>query len=163
MIGEARFVGLDPWAAGRPRRRDIAGLLSGLFALGAVLVWRSLAEPVVVTPVAVVSGAERERLARTIDATNAATARLGVPWPLWLRDTLIDLPPGAAALQVDIDPQAARLRLVLDVGEFALAEVAIQRLEARARFAAVRIVAHERAPDGRLRVSLEGRIVAESP
>lgn len=154
-----RFIGLDPWASKRPRRRDWLLLFSGAVAMIAATANLAL------TPRAA-TGAKRESMSvarmQEIDAQthllNAQIARLEQPWPAWLRAILLDLPPGTGVLQFDIDTQQGRVKLVLDTDDFATVEVAIVRLERGGLFTGLRASGHDRDAEGRLRAVVEGRL-----
>lgn len=154
-----RFVSLDPWAAQRPRRRDWLLLASGALALlGAAVAANMAPETPQAAAVAPMSAARMQQIEAQTRQLNAQIARLEQPWPGWLRAILLDLPAGTGVLQLDIDPQQGRVKLVLDTGDFAAVEAAIARLEAGALFTGLRASGHDRGSEGRLRAVVEGRL-----
>jgi len=159
-----RFVSLDPWASGRPRRRDWLLLFSG------AVVMIAAATNLLMAPQTSI-GAKREPLSaarmQEIEAQtrllNEQIARLEQPWPAWLRAILLDLPPGTGVLQFDIDTQQGRVKLVLDTDDFAAVEVAIARLERGGLFARLRASGHDRDSEGHLRAVVEGQLAGNGP
>ena len=154
-----RFVGLDPWASRRPRRRDLALLASGATALlGAFGVAVLLPAAPVAVATAPMSAAHMQRIETETRQLNTQIGRLEQPWPGWLRAVLLELPAGTGVLQLDIDPQQGRVKLVLDASDFAAVEAAIARLEAGGLFDGLRASGHDRDTEGRLRAVVEGRL-----
>jgi hypothetical protein len=154
-----RFVSLDPWASRQPRRRDLALLASGATASLGAIAWAVLL-PVAPAAVATapMSAARMQQIEAETRQLNTQVGRLEQPWPGWLRAILLELPAGTGVLQLDIDPQQGRVKLVLDAGDFAAVEAAIARLEAGGLFDGLRAMGHDRDAEGRLRAVVEGRL-----
>lgn len=98
-------------------------------------------------------------VAQQTRALNGVTSRLETPWQAWLRDCLLELPAESGVLQLDIDPQQRRIKLVLDTADFAAVEAVIARLEASGHFAGLRSTGHDRDSAGRLRAVVEGGLL----
>ena len=155
-----RFIGLDAWASERPRRRDWLWLGSGAAAVamaGAATVLLPAATDS--APAPRISESRMALVAQQTRALNGVTSRLETPWQAWLRDCLLELPAESGVLQLDIDPQQRRIKLVLDTADFAAVEAVIARLEASGHFAGLRSTGHDRDSAGRLRAVVEGGLL----
>ena len=154
-----RFVSLDPWASQRARPRDWWLLGSGAAALvlsaSAYISLAPAADPI---PLVRMSDAQMNAIEQQTRQLNDIVARIEQPWPLWLRETLLGAPPGTGVLQIDLDPQQGRFKLVVEAADFAGVEAAIERLERRGHFAEIRTSGHDRDGEGRLRAVIEGRL-----
>lgn len=94
---------------------------------------------------------------------NQLIGTMEQPWLLWMRDALVDLPPGVIPLQVDLDGQRQRVRLTLELDDFDTIDAVIARLERRGRFSHLRADGHERAESGAVRVLLDGEMATAAP
>ena len=162
MALSERFIELDAWARVRPRLRDRLLLGSGVMALAAGLLAavagdsESPARPVAAS----MSVSQMQSVETQTRELNEMMDRMAQPWSIWLRDVLVDLPPGVMLLQVDLDSQTKRARLILRVEDFDVIDAVTARLERRGRFARLRVSGHERDAQGHVRVSLDGQMSA---